>query len=150
MVSLFRKDSPGWNERLLAFVIDTDSETAQEFGILTGELKLVGFFPPAGAASSSAGCSGFRFSVLVEADRDFQNQKKIVPRRPNASHHVCDLVGFRQRLIDGVSQFLDQPFEFVVEFQRASTSGFYDSVQKPVKAKGGTVVVLGEERCLEL
>ena len=60
-----------------------------------------------------------RRTALVEADGDFENQEEVVARGADPPHHFGNFVRFRQRFVDGGSQFLDQLLEVVVEFQCA-------------------------------
>jgi len=57
------------------------------------------------------------FAAFVKADGDFQDEKEVVTGASNSGHHVSDFFGVRKRLIDGITQFLDQAFEVVIELQ---------------------------------
>lgn len=102
-----------WRE-LLAFFLNRDFELAKELGILIGEVEL-GIMPLLGRQFLAVHKVGF--APLVKTDRNFEDQKEVVPRRADAPHYFCNSIGVGKGLVDCASQFLDQPFKIVVEVQ---------------------------------
>jgi len=59
------------------------------------------------------------FAALIESDGDFQNQEQVIAGAANFSQNFSDAIRFCQRLVNRAAQFLDQLFEFAVEFQKS-------------------------------
>jgi len=62
------------------------------------------------------------FASPIETDGDFQHQEQIVAGGPDSRHDLRDSIRFGERIIDGASQFFDQPLEVVVEVQESPES----------------------------
>src|ERR1035438_400502 len=88
------------------FVVDRNPKRTQELQVLRGDVQLTRrreFLLPR---------SFFGASALVESDGRLQHEKDIVASRLDARHYVGDLLRLRYRLVDGLSQFLHQLFQF--------------------------------------
>ena len=59
------------------------------------------------------------FTLLIESNGYFQNQEKVISCGTNAAHDIRDVIGVRQRLVNGLAELLDQPFEIVVKLQKS-------------------------------
>ncbi len=79
-----------WESANLAVVVVyADFQSPQELRVMVGKMEL-GF--AALLRGDPLSMHQIRLSSLVEPDRDFQNQKQVIPRRANAAHHLRDLV----------------------------------------------------------
>ena len=102
---------------LFVLFLDYDSERSQKPGVLTGkeEIRLVGI----DFRWQALAVGGAFFALPVKANRDFQNQEKVVSGGPDAAHNLRNIGRVRQRFVNCLTKFLDQGLEVVVELQKA-------------------------------
>ena len=94
--------------------IHDDLQGAKKLGVLRGEVEIrVGI----ALGVDLRAMDNIDFIALVEANRDLQNQEEVVAGGANTCHDIRNLVGFGKGFVDGVSQFLNQSFEIIVEIQ---------------------------------
>lgn len=106
---------PGRESLILALVIDSDLQGPQKLSILVGEAEVLRV--NTAASPQLLAMHQTRLTTLVEPDGHFQDEKKVVTRRPDTGHHVRNSFGLRQGLVDRVPQFLDQALKLVAELQ---------------------------------
>src|ERR1041385_5479918 len=101
---------------LVVLFVDRNLKRAQEALILRGKLDLSsGLEFPLGFV----GCLwllllAFAVAPAVEADGRFQYQEDVIAGSFNLSDGFCDSIGFGKRIIDRVSQFLHQVFQWLI------------------------------------
>lgn len=97
----------------IIFPLDGNAERAQKVEILRGE-GCGGARLPACAARYGAGFDGL-FRQLVQADGRLQHEQHLVTMTPDVLDHTGDLFGLRDALVDGLSQFLNEFSDFLIQ-----------------------------------
>jgi len=105
------RPSPGQPRRLSPhdvelFFFDLDPERFQELQILVVDFK----FRVRGKGCNERRFVGRLFSLLAHSDGSFEDQKNIVAAFFDAGDDFGDLLGIRERFVDGFAKFLISSF----------------------------------------
>ncbi len=87
--------------------IDGDSERFEEARVLGTDAQLR-FAPARGLGTGFAGLA------LIEADSGLKDHKDVIAAGFDAGDDLGDVLGFRDRVIDGFAKLLHEPFEFLI------------------------------------
>ena len=102
----FQKDELG-----LEVLVHDDFQGAKELSVLGGQAE---FGVGQNIGVNLLTMHNVHFTAFVEANGDFQNEKKIVASAAYARHDLGDPLRLREGFVDRVAQFFDQAFEIIV------------------------------------
>src|SRR5229473_2770809 len=94
----------------LFFFFDLDPERLQEL-----EIRVVDFeFGVGGKRGDERGFVRRFFALLADADGGFEDQENIVAALLDAGDDLGNLLGIRERFVDGFAEFLHELFKLLV------------------------------------